>query len=144
MKTILKLISILLFIFVSLPIVFSQTNNLFDSADFPYCTGNDCSFQWWLESIKTHITDIEKEKPLSVYIQDVIVYLISFVTLLAVIYIIYAWFRAIFMSWSWNEEVFKRSMKTILNVATWIIIIWLAYSIVFFIIKLLNASSTLS
>lgn len=124
---------------------FCFSSNIFSTdSKKPYCVDWECSYKDWLLAILKNIYDIEKAKPLHVFIQDVIVYLISFVSLIAIIYIIYAWFRAIIMSGSGNEEVYKRTMKTILNVIIWITIIWLSYSIVYFIINLLSSSSTLS
>ncbi len=142
-----KKIKILAFIFTIA--LFSQSYSssssdiIIDTWKIPYCTSWECGFEKGLSDIKKTVSDIEKSKPLSVYVQDIVIYLLSFVSIVAVVYIIYAWFRAILMSWSWQEEVFKRQMKTILNVIIWIIIMWLAYPILLFIIKILNWASSL-
>lgn len=111
-------------------------NNFFDVWKLPFCNNEgECWYRQWLEAIKNSINGMIINKTLSEYIQDVIAYLLSFISIIAVIYIIYAWFR-IMIAW-WNDDEIKKWKKTIIQVIIWIIIIWLAYSIVTFVINVL-------
>lgn len=107
-----------------------------DEWKLPFCKDNDCLYIKGLEAIKWLINDMVLDKTLSEFIQDVIVYLLSFISIVAVIYIIYAWFR-IMTSW-WNDEAVKKWKKTIIHVIIWITLIWLSYPIVAFILNILE------
>ncbi len=106
----------------------------------PYCNGWNCWYDEWVELVKDVLDDVEKSKTLSEYIQDVVKYLLWFVTLVWVLYIIYAWFKI--LVWNWNEDSLKKSKWTILYVVIWIVVMWLAYPIVSWLINILNESST--
>lgn len=109
--------------------------------EIPYCPSwENCWYEAWVTQVKDVLTDVEKTKTLSEYIQDVLIYLLTFVTIVAVIYIIYAWFKV--LTSNWNEDSLKKSKNTILYVAIWIIIMWLAYPIVKWIIDVLNLGAT--
>lgn len=69
------------------------------------------------------------------YIQRVVNYLLTFVTIIAVIIIMYAWFKV--LTSAWDEEKASSAKKIIISVAVWILIMWLAYAIVKFIITAL-------
>ncbi|MDD2487034.1 MAG: PKD domain-containing protein [Candidatus Gracilibacteria bacterium] len=106
-----------------------------------YCKdGDDCSIEKGVSIVKQDVQNIETEKKFSNYIQDITAYLMFFVALIGVLYIIYAGFNI--LTAGGNEENVKKSKKNISNVAIGIVIIFLAYSIVSFIIKVLNDSST--
>ncbi len=75
------------------------------------------------------------KKPISVYAQDTVIYLLWFVSIVAVIYIIYAGFQ-ILIGWG-DEEKVKKSKNIILYVIVGIVIMWLAYAIVQLIMGLL-------
>lgn len=100
------------------------------------CWWKDCNIITWTEIIKDEVTGIEDERTLSEYIQGVVEMLLTFVSFIAVVYIIYAWFRILI--WGWDEENLKKQKTTILYVAVWIIVMWLAYPITLFIIGILN------
>lgn len=138
-KTIKKLI---LIIILSCSYIFiSNADDLFtDTWELPYCDNNDCWYEWWVQKVKEIVENAETNKTLSEYIQDIVIYIIWFISLIAVIYIIYAWFRI--LVWGGSDDSIKNSRKTILHVVIWIILIWLAWSIVEFIIKILNESSS--
>lgn len=106
--------------------------------DIPFCQGDDCGFWEGVDAVKDGINDIEKERKFSEYIQDVIGYVLTFVSLLAVAYIMYAGFQI--LTWNGDEEKLKKSRQTIIYVIIGIIVIWLAWSITSFIINILNAS----
>jgi len=100
------------------------------------CSWKDCNIKTWVEEVKNTVNWIETEKSLSEYIQWVAVYIISFLSVIAVLYIIYAWFRI--LTWAWDEEVLKKQKSTILYVVLWIAVIWLAYPLTLFIIWIFN------
>jgi type IV secretory pathway VirB2 component (pilin) len=76
------------------------------------------------------------KKTFSQFAQDIVVYLLSFVTIIAVIYIIYAGFQVLIGAG--DEEKLKKAKNIILYVALGIIIMWLSYSIVAWIIALIT------
>ena len=106
----------------------------------------DCWEEWqqwcidtWVEKVKDTVNWIETERTLSDYIQSVVAYLLTFLSIIAVLYIIYAWFRI--LTGAWDEETLKKQKTTILYVIIWIAIIWLAYPITKFIINLFSNST---
>ena len=109
--------------------------------EIPYCNeydinwNNKCGLTEGTLEIRDKIDDIETERPLSEYVQDVVTFLLWFVSLVAVLYILYAWFN-ILISW-WDEEKVKNSKMTIIYAWLWIILMWIAYSIVLFIIRII-------
>lgn len=104
----------------------------------PYCQDDDCSLEQWIKIVKSGINDIEKEQKASEYAQSIVSYLLGFITIIAVVYIIYAWFQV--LTAAWDEEKVKKTKNIIVYVIIWIIIIWLASPIVAWLIDLLNAS----
>ncbi len=103
------------------------------------CSNEKCDLQEGINQVKNTINDIEKERTFSEYVQDIVWYILTFISIIAVIYIIYAGF--IILTAAWDEEKIKKTKTTILHVIIWIILIWLAYPITLFIIKALNISS---
>jgi len=109
-----------------------------DNEKIQYCDWDDeCWIKEWIEKLQGKIDDVEEDRALSEYVQDIIEYLLWFITLIAVIYIIYAWFNILI--WWWDEEKLKKSKSTILYVVIWMAVIWLSYSIVTFVIQVLNS-----
>ncbi len=104
--------------------------------DIPYCEGNSC---WWLEEwveqvwwkLSWVVTDIW----FSQYIQNIVTYLLTFVSVIAVIYLIYAWF--ITLTSAGDEDKVKKTKQIMIYVIVWILIIWFAWGILSFIIWLL-------
>lgn len=109
-----------------------------NSNEIIYCKNDDCSLEKWTEIVKWGIHDIEKNKKASVFVQDIVKYLLTFITIVAVVYIIYAWFKVL-TAW-WNDEEVKKSKATLINIFLWILLMWLAYSIVQWMIKVLWAN----
>lgn len=136
-------IILLMIAFVSFLSVFVQTNadiSIFtDNSDIIYCKNNECSLDKWTEIVKNDINDIEKNRSASVYAQDLVKYLLTFITIIAVLYVIYAWFKI--LTSAWNDDNIKKSKTTITSVLIWIVIIWLAYSIVTWILKVITTST---
>lgn len=105
----------------------------------PYCQWDSCSLSWGIDLIKkADIKGLQTDVKFSVFIQDIVIYLLWFVSLIAVIYIIWAWFRVL-TSW-WDEEELKKAKKTIIYVIVWILIMWFAWTITTFIINLWDNS----
>jgi hypothetical protein len=116
--------------------VFQDTN-----PKTPYCQQEgECSLTNWIKDMHAWINDIEKDRKASTYIQDIIKYLLGFITLVAVIYIIYAGFQIMISAGA--EDKVKKSKTTIFHVLAWIIVIWLSYSIVTFIMNVLNSPAS--
>jgi type IV secretory pathway VirB2 component (pilin) len=104
------------------------------------CEEQECNLLTWTNIVRDSVTWIEKERTLSQYIQDIVVYLLGFLSIIAVLYIIYAWFRI--LVWAGEEETLKKQKGTILYVIIWLAVIWLAYPIVLFIVNILNQTPT--
>ncbi len=117
-----------LFIGVSL-FIWNVSAWVFDDTDtsIKYCQWNECWLQQWVDKVKEWVSELETDEKFSEYIQKIIIYLLWFLTLIAVIYVIYAWFN-ILISW-WNEEKVKKSKSTIFYVIIWIVVIWFAWTI---------------
>jgi hypothetical protein len=98
------------------------------------------SLKEWIEITKNTIEWIEKDKPFSEYVQSIVIYLLTFLSLIAVIYIIWAWINI--MISGWDDDKLKNQKKTIISVIIWIVVIWLAYSLVLTIFKWLNNEGT--
>ncbi len=103
-----------------------------DRSEIIYCQDDECSLEKWTQIVKNDLNDIEKNRTASQYIQDVVKYLLTFITIIAVFYIIYAWFKV--LTSAWNDDDVKKSKTTIISVFIWILIIWLSYTIVKWII----------
>jgi len=112
-----------------------NTNALWSNPEQIYlCSWNKCGLEQWVGLVKTSIKDIDTEWKASDKIQDVIKYLLWFVTLIAVIYIIYAWFRI--LTSSGEDDVIKNSKKIIIYVIIWILVMWFAYTIANFAVEI--------
>ena len=107
------------------------------------CDGSDwrkCSIEEWTRVIKENIKDIEKTQKASVFIQNIVAYLLMFLWLIGVLYVIYAWFNILLSAW--EESKLKTEKQRIVFVIIGLIVIFLAYSITFTILKVLNDSKT--
>jgi PKD repeat protein/type IV secretory pathway VirB2 component (pilin) len=80
------------------------------------------------------------DKALSVFAQDIVRTFLGFISIIAVIYIIYAGFQL--MTSGGDEEKTKKAKNIILYIILGIIIMWLSYSIVNWTIRLLGYSAT--
>lgn len=112
-----------------------------DTPKIHYCDdAGECWLKEWIDQVKAGITEIETERTLSQYIQDIVKYLLLFVSIVAVIWIIYAGFKI--MVWGAEEEKVKEGKNMIRYVLIGIVIIWLAYSIVIWLIRVLNVAAS--
>ena len=135
MKTLLKILLVISLLASSSAISFWFWDT--DKPNIPYeqnCEWDDCLAEW----IKTTswIWAIETKRKASEYVQDIVTYLITFLTLIAVIYIIYAWFNI--LTWAWEEEKAKKSKTIIIYVIVWVALVWLAFPITKFIFQVLG------
>lgn len=106
-----------------------------------YCQwDNECWIEVWVDEVKKNLNGVEKEKAASQYLQDVIVYLIGFLSIVAVVYIIYAGFNI--LTGTGDEEKVKKSKSIIIYVVAWLAIIYLAYSIVAFIFNVFDQAAS--
>jgi len=109
--------------------------SLYGNSSMPYdipCNGAVNCVQYGAKEVQKNVD--ATTKPFSTYVQDYINYLLTFLTIIAVIYIIWAGFQI--MIGEGDTEKLGKAKKTILYVAIGIIIIWLAYAIVIWVINL--------
>lgn len=102
------------------------------------CDEWECGLDAGIELARNSINDIETDRTLSEYIQDIVIYLLTFISIIAVIYIIYAGFNILI--WNGDEEKLKKSKSTIIYVAIGIVLIWLAWPITKFFLNILYIS----
>lgn len=107
----------------------------------PYCTDGNCTLSGWLTATQTALGGSITNKPLSEYIVDIVRYFLGFVSLIAVIYVIYAGFQV--MTGAGDDEKTKKAKKIILFVIVGIVIMWLAYAIVSWTITTVSRSAHL-
>jgi type IV secretory pathway VirB2 component (pilin) len=101
-----------------------------------YCSHGDkqCTLSGSISAVETFVGNgTFTNKPLSAFIQDIVKYFLGFVTLIAVIYIIYAGFQL--MTGGADEEKVKKARQIITYVIAGIVLMWVAYWIVDIIIK---------
>ena len=99
----------------------------------PYCDWWDCWLEKWVEAVQwvdAVVTDISA----SVYIQNVVEYILWFLMLMCVLIIIYAWF--VLMFWIGDEEKAKKTKLIITYAIIWLVIIYLAWPLTEFILNL--------
>ena len=105
--------------------------------DIRYCDQpGECDLQSGVDYIKNSLTGVETERSFSQYIQDIVIYLIGFISLIAVLYIIYAGFMI--LTWNGEDEKIKKSKQTILYVVIGIAVIWLAWPLTQLIINIVS------
>lgn len=100
----------------------------------PYIITGD-AIQQGYDATKKSVSGAITDKPISEFAQDIVTYLLTFVSLIGVIYIIYA--GAQLMLGAGDEEKLKKTRQIILYVVLGIIIIWLSFPIINWTIKLL-------
>jgi len=107
-----------------------------ETAKINYCDWEPCWLMAWVDMVKKWIKGVPVEWKASDHIQWIVKYLLWYITLIAVIFIIYAWFKILISSW--DEEKIKSSKKIIIYVIVWILVIWFAWSIAYFAVDLWN------
>ncbi|MDA9129474.1 pilin [Candidatus Gracilibacteria bacterium] len=112
-------------------------------ASVPFCDGVDangnpeCGFQQGIDTVGG-VGGFRTDVGATDLIQQIVGYILSFVSLIAVLYIIYAGFQI--LTGNGEEEKLKKSKQTILYVILGIIVIWLAWPITVFVIGALKSS----
>lgn len=105
--------------------------------DVRYCDDDEnCSLSGGISQVKAALDDIETDRTASEYVQDVVIYILSFVTIIGVLYIIYAGF--LILIGNGDEEKVKNSRQIIVYVIMGIIIMWLAFPIMSLVLEILN------
>lgn len=117
----------------------TEACNLFNWSDCDsgssviYCQeGDNCSLDRGTAIVSHNINSIEKERKFSMYIQDIVAYLLLFIGIVGVLYIIYAGFNI--LTSGGDEDKVKKSKTTIFHIFIGLLLIFLAYSIVKFVI----------
>lgn len=140
----------LLYLFVAIGIIFqmivlgnsvqAKCDGIFDincNEQIIYCPdGEDCGLEKWIDIVKEDIDGIVVDKKATVYIQDIVVYLLTFITLIAILYIIYAGFKV--LTGAGDEEAQWEAKKIIISVFLGILLMWLSFAIVEFILDILD------
>lgn len=104
--------------------------------DIPYCQNGDCGIKEWIDAVRAGVDDLETDRSASEYVQSIIIYLLGFISLIAVIYIIYSGFQILI--WNGDEEKLKKSKQTIIYVIIGIIVIWISWPLTLFIFRMLG------
>jgi type IV secretory pathway VirB2 component (pilin) len=102
----------------------------------PYCTDGKCSLKQWVDDVGWVVNDLITDVPLSEYAQDIVIYLMTFISIIAVLYIIYAGFQILIGAG--DEEKMKKAKNIVLYVTLGIILMWLSYSIVQWILSVID------
>ena len=117
-------------------------NPFISNADLFNDNNNHSTHYWewawineWINSVWSAVNWLVTDRPFHVYIQDVVIYILSFVSVIAVLYLIYAWF--VLFTAAWDDEKVTNTKKIILYVLGGLLIIWLAWSIYAFIAYML-------
>jgi PKD repeat protein/type IV secretory pathway VirB2 component (pilin) len=105
----------------------------------PYCADGKCSVENGRQAVEIAVNGQITNKWITEYAQAIVTYLMGFISLVAVIYIIYAGFQL--MIWAGDEEKMKKTRQIILYVILGILIMWLAYPIVKWTINLINPNT---
>ncbi len=105
----------------------------------PICADWECSINDWLSQVEWTVEGIVTDITASQYIQKIVQHLLTFLGIVGVIYIIFAWFQV--LVWAWDEEKLKSSKSTILYVAIGLLIIFLAAPIFQFIVGVFDSTA---
>ncbi len=107
----------------------------------PYiCQDDDCGTDDGIEAVRDALEWSEQNKPASQYIQDIVNYVLTFMAIVWVLYIIYAGFNI--LTAAGDDEKISNSKKIITYVAIGLVIMFLAYSIIWFIFGIFDNAST--
>lgn len=129
-----RIIRILLIIGILLPMhsTFADCSGWFSFGTCevrpPICNDGSCTLSNGVTVVGKSVDGLITNRPLSTYAQDIVVYLLGFISLIAVIYIMYAGFQVI--TGAGDEEKNKKAKHIITYVIIGLGIIWVAYSIV--------------
>ena len=136
---------ILIVMAITLSFIFSSELNFVNASFFWdswrdlktwICENWECSLSKWISKSKVWIIGIETERWFSDYVQDIVAYALKFLYMIAVIMIIYAWYLLLVSAWNFDEM--SKAKNNIVLVLLWIIVIYLADSIVNFLVDAIS------
>jgi PKD repeat protein/type IV secretory pathway VirB2 component (pilin) len=104
----------------------------------PYCQDGKCTLSGGVDAAGKAVGGLVTKTPISVLAQQIVGYFLTFVSLIAVIYIIYAGFQL--MIGAGDEEKMKKTKNIILYVIVGIVIMWLAFGIVKWVLSITNTT----
>lgn len=108
------------------------------NSDVIYCkSGQNCNLEWGINQVKTNVNGIVTNQTFSEFVQDKVVFLMGFVTLIAVLYIIFSGFKI--LTAGGDEKAQEGAKKTIISIFLGMLLMWLSYAIVKFIMDVLVA-----
>jgi len=144
MKVFFRILLLISFLFTSFQVSHAWLSDFFEESQpqVHYCKdgkGTDCGLKEGIQALDGSIEDIITDRSFSVYAQDIVEFLLWFIYLVAIAFIIYAWFNLI--TGAGDEEKAKKSKGMIVYVFIWILIIFLAGPIADFILNILNSTS---
>lgn len=107
----------------------------------PYCANGECTLEAGVKNVGDAINGswVQTHEPLTAYIVNIVQYLLGFITIIAVIYVIYAGFQV--MIGGGDEEKMKKAKNIIIYILVGVSIMWLAYAIVSIIISSVTGNS---
>lgn len=140
-----KIITFLVSFFIIFSFWFLNQTNAWifwwENTQINYCPWNDCWLGQWVDQIKNSwIQWLVTIWTWSEYVQKIIAYALSFLAIVAVILIIYAWFNLLISIW--DEEKAKKSKTIIVFSILGLLIIFLAKPITTFVINILSSTPT--
>ena len=100
--------------------------------EISYCKWGTCGITQGETAVSTATNGLFSNKPLSVFITDVVKYFLSFVSIVGIIYVLFAGFQI--MTWWGDEEKVKKARQIIIYVCIGIVLMWLSYWIVMLIL----------
>jgi len=119
--------------------IFGSSND--ENTHIPYCNdANECSIDKGTDAVKNNINDMKTNMSFTAYIQQILGYFIGFLALAAVIYIIYAGY--LILTAQGDQKKVDEAKLTIRNTIIGLLIIFLAWSIVSFFLKIINVGQT--
>lgn len=118
---------------------FWDTSSCGDPKKIQYCQWSSCTLSGSITATENLADGLFTKKTLANFAQDIIKYFLGFVTLIGVIYVIYAGFQL--MTGGWDEETVKKARKIIIYVIAGIVLMWLAYALVSIIITALTKTT---
>lgn len=115
---------------------FQFSCNQTDPAKIEVCSNGKCTIQGGFDASKNAVKGLMSEKKIEVFVSDTVKYFLTFVSLIAVVYFIYAGFQL--MVSGGDEEKAKKTKKIMVYVIAGIILIWVSYFLVAIVINSLT------
>jgi hypothetical protein len=103
--------------------------------EIPFCQGNECTLEWGVVIAEWAVEGRLSQETIVDFVTRIVLYFMSFVSIIAVAYVIYAGFQL--MISGWDEEKAKKTKKIITYVIAGILLMWIAYWLVRIVIDAL-------